>query len=112
MKDVEILGVGDRFGELVIGVVTPFVFDTTQLPKMFEGLGVHRTPSVIPDGFEWTPEDWEDFVEANFDAIRSQLGNNKMSKDDVYHALIGMPLQDWIAICKEQGWTKRYARKQ
>jgi hypothetical protein len=41
-------------------------------------------------------ENWEDFVEANFDEIRSQLGDREMSKDDVHGAMIGMPMSEWI----------------
>lgn len=117
IEGLKILGVGDRFGELTIAVETPFVFDNAKLPKSFEGLTVHRAPSRVPDDFErykgytWAPENWEDFVEANFDAIKSQLGNSEMSKDDVYLALIGMPMSKWIEMCRERGLTKRYARR-
>jgi hypothetical protein len=117
IEGITILGVGDRFGELAIAVKTPFVFDTSRLPKKFESLPVHRMLSDVPAGFDrfkgyfWAPENWEDFVDENFDAIRSKLANHEMSKDDVYRALIGMPLNEWIEMCRRKGLTERYAAK-
>ncbi|MGB6041661.1 MAG: hypothetical protein WBF93_00775 [Pirellulales bacterium] len=35
--------------------------------------------------------------------IREALGNDSMSREEMLHALIGMPFKDWVDKCREFG---------
>ena len=86
----------------VIDISRPLVFDNRLLPKSFEGLEVKAVVhGEMPQEFQidrtqpdwqkreyiWAPERFEHFVDRCSDYIRKQLGNPKMTRDEMLSAL-------------------------
>jgi hypothetical protein len=100
-------------GSWVIDVERPFVFDKRTLPTMFLGIPIHTAisddlPEEFKDGIRqhayiWAAPHYVRFVDNNFESIRRQLGDGTWDRDAILSALVGMPFQEWIAYCKEQG---------
>jgi hypothetical protein len=98
-------------GSWVVDVTHPFIFDRRSLPR--EHLGVWlRTrvqlplpPEVAdqhyPDGYAWSPPNFERFVDRCANEIRQRLGNPTMSRAEMLHALIGTPFEEFVAHCRE-----------
>ena len=109
LSGLTITGLGNLHGQTVLGVVHRFVFDLRQLPEYYLGLPVHRSTEHLPDDFAafetyvWAPENYVRFVERNADSIRAQLGDERMSNDEMLHALIGKPLDAWVETCRAWG---------
>ena len=103
-------GLGNVHGSLELVVVRPFIFDKRLIPNSFLGLAVRTSLSEpLPDDFEvhsdyvWAPENYANFVDNHADEVRSALGNPEMSRDEMLHALIGMPFDEWIQQCRKFG---------
>ena len=86
----------------VINISRPLIFDTRQIPKSYEGLeikaiisgdlpmefNVDRTkPDWHKKEYIWAPERFEKYVDRCEDEIKKQLGDPKMSREDVLSAL-------------------------
>src|SRR6185503_7335875 len=84
-------------GSWVIAVEHPFVFDRRTLPSMYLGVPIHisileELPPEFREGtrqyeYVWAPPHYERFVDRNFDAIRQQLGNSELGREDILSAL-------------------------
>lgn len=102
-------------GEWVIDVTHPFIFDRRSLPRQYLGVRVHAgsQPPLppefanqhYPDGYAWSPPNFERFVDRCADEIRQRLGNPTMSRAEMLHALIGTPFEEFVAHCRE--WVKK-----
>jgi hypothetical protein len=105
LKGLTIHGIGNCHGCLVIGATHKLIFDRRLLPMRFLGLPVYCTISDIPTDFQvfesyiWAPENYQHFVERHADQIRDELGSREMSREDMLHALCGMPFSEWIEVC-------------
>ena len=111
--DYDISGLGNVHGNLMLVVNRPFVFDKRDAPDSFLGLNVRYTLSeAIPEGFEvnsryvWAPENYLAYVKAHPQIIQARLNNPEMSRDEMLHALVGMPFDDWIKQCQKWGYTQ------
>ena len=86
----------------VINVSRPLVFDTRQLPKSYEGLDLktvisgdlpmefnidRSNPDWAKKEYIWAPERFEKYVDRCEAEIKKQLGDPKMSREDVLSAL-------------------------
>jgi len=86
----------------VINISRPLLFDTRQIPKSYEGLevkaiisgdlpmefNVDRTkPDWHKKEYIWAPERFEKYVDRCGDEIKKQLGNPKMTRDEMLSAL-------------------------
>ena len=103
-------GLGNVHGSLELVVLRPFIFDKRLIPNSFLGMSVKVSLSEpLPDDFEvfsgyvWAPENYANFVDSKSETIREALGDRSMSREDMLHALIGMPFDDWIQKCREFG---------
>ena len=111
-------GLGNVFGSLMLVVMRPFIFDRRKAPGSYMGLGIRYTLSEqTPEGFDqyakyiWAPENYVNFVNARADDIRDALGDPEMDKEEMLHALVGMPFDDWIRQCQKWGNTQMHPRQ-
>src|SRR6187551_654533 len=98
-------------GGWAIGVTHDVIFDRRWLPRRY--LGVHVRPGIrlplpkefanqqYPTGYAWSPPNFERFVDRCADEIRRRLGSPNMSRDEMLHALVGMPFEKFVAHCRE-----------
>ena len=107
---LEIRGIGNVFGNLMLVVLRPFIFDKRAAPDSFMGLNIRYTlTEQVPDGFDvnseyvWAPENYLTFVDNHASRIRAELGEANMNREEMLEALIGMPFDDWIERCHEFG---------
>jgi hypothetical protein len=54
-----------------------------------------------PDGYAWSPPNFERFVDRCANEIRQRLSNPTMSRAEMLHALIGTPFEEFVAHCRE-----------
>lgn len=108
--NLDFRGLGNVHGSLELVVIRPFIFDKRLIPNSFLGLVVKTSLSEsVPDGFEvfsgyvWAPENYANFVDENMGMIREELGDYSMTREEILHALIGMPFMDWVEKCRESG---------
>ena len=108
--NLDFRGLGNVHGSLELVVIRPFIFDKRLIPDSFLGLVVKSSLSEsVPDGFDvysgyvWAPENYANFVDKNMETIREALGNDSISREEMLHALIGMPFEDWVDKCREFG---------
>jgi hypothetical protein len=102
-------------GEWVIDVTHPFIFDRRSLPGYHLGVRLHRgsQPPLppefanqhYPDGYAWSPPNFERFVDRCADEIRQKLGKPQMSRAEMLHALVGTPFEEFVSHCRE--WVKK-----
>jgi hypothetical protein len=86
----------------VINISRPLLFDTRQIPKSYEGLevkaiisgdlpmefSIDRTkPDWQKKDYIWAPERFEKYVDRCSDEIKKQLGNPKMTREEMLSAL-------------------------
>ena len=98
-------------GSWVIDVTHPFIFDRRRLPREHLGVWLHTgvelplppefSDQLYPDGYAWSPPNFERFVDRCANEIRHRLGNPTMSRAEMLHALSGMPFEDFDAHCRE-----------
>ena len=76
------------------------------------GLAIRYTlTESVPDGFEvypdyvWAPENYLAYVDAHSNEIKRALDSHSMVREEMLHALVGMPFDDWIRQCQEWGNT-------
>lgn len=108
--DLNIRGLGNVHGSLELVVVHPFIFDRRKIPDSFLGLAVRKSLSEpLPDDFEvfsgyvWAPENYADFVDMHEKEVRTALGDLEMTREEMLHALIGMPFDQWVEQCRKFG---------
>jgi hypothetical protein len=97
-------------GGWVIAVTHDFIFDRRWLPSYYLGVPVKascRPPlpaefanQQYPAGYVWTPPNFERFVDRCAHEIRERLGSPNMSREEMLHALIGMPFDKFVAQCR------------
>lgn len=100
-------------GSWVIGASHPLVFDKRLLPPTFLGIQVHKTtahPLPVefqnqerPRGYVWSPNNFSRFVDRCGDEVRRELENPNMTREDMLHALIGEPYEEFVTRCR--GWV-------
>ena len=98
-------------GSWVIDVTHPFIFDRRSLPPEHLGVSLHTGSQLplppefadqhYPDGYAWSPPNFERFVDRCANEIRQRLGNPTMSRTEMLHALIGTPFEEFVAHCRE-----------
>ena len=97
-------------GDWVISSSRPFVFDRRKLPEHYLGIMVHtsvRNPLPLefskgyPEAYVWAPPNFAKFVDRCANEIREQLGDPNMSREDMLHALIGVPFEEHLAHCRQ-----------
>jgi hypothetical protein len=103
-------GLGNVHGSLELVVMRTFIFDKRLIPNSFLGVAVKVSLiEPVPDGFKvfpgyvWAPENYANFVDTESQKIRVALGDPSMSREEMLHALIGMPFDAWIEKCREYG---------
>lgn len=109
LQGLRIDGVGDRFGEIVIGVEYPFIFDRRQTPEFYQGIRVHGGIPItalpgefLTPGYVWAYQRYEKFVDRCEDEIRRKLANPTMTKEEMLDALcFGGDFRKWVDICKK-----------
>ena len=108
--NLDFRGLGNVHGSLELVVMRPFIFDKRLVPNSFLGMVVKVSLlEPLPDGFEvfsgyvWAPENFANFVDSEPEKIRMELGNPSMSREEMLHALIGMPFDAWVEKCRESG---------
>ena len=108
--DLDFRGLGNVHGSLELVVMRPFIFDERLIPNSFLGMVVKVSLlEPLADGFEvfsgyaWAPENYAHFVDSQPEKIRLELGNPSMSREEMLHALIGMPFDAWVEKCREWG---------
>ena len=102
-------------GEWVIDVRYPFIFDRRTLPEHHLGVRLHKLSQPplppefanqhYPDGYVWSPPNFERFVDRCANEIRQRLGKPTMSRAEMLHALVGTPFEEFVARCRE--WVKK-----
>ena len=90
----------------MIGAVHPVIFDRRILPPTYLGMVVHGStkhplPVEFKSGYSWSPRNFSRFVDRCGDEVRRELGNPNMSREDMLHALIGEPYEEFVARCRE-----------
>jgi hypothetical protein len=101
-------------GDWVIGVSRPFIFDRRLLPNTYLGVGVRTTArpplpqefqgQKYPQGYVWSPPNYERFVDRCANEIRERLGNPTMTRTEMLNALVGRPFEEHLAACRR--WVK------
>jgi hypothetical protein len=115
LKGLDIHGIGNCHGSLVIGGTHKLVFDRRLLPHDYLGLPLYFTITDIPGDFQafgsyiWAPENYERLVDQHADTVRKELGNPDMSREEMLHALCGREFDKWVEICR--GWGHGYTNK-
>ena len=111
--ELDVRGLGNVFGSLMLCVDRPFIFNKRTAPKQYLGLSIRYSLSEgVPEGFEiytdyvWAPENYLNFVFTSLDQIRSQLEKPRAEQDEILSDLVGMEFDDWIKQCREWGYTK------
>jgi hypothetical protein len=95
---LEIQGIGDLAGEVVISISTPFIFDRTKLPEKFMGIILRdgTAESKMPKEFQnidgdreyiWAYQRFEDYVDSHTELIRQTLLNENMTRAEMLDAL-------------------------
>ena len=111
LNGLTIHGISNAHGCLVIGATHTFIFDRRRLPRAFLGLPIYYTVSDVPtdfqifEGYIWAPENYQHFVNQYANKIRNELGSREMSREDMLHALCGMPFSEWVERCRRFGNT-------
>lgn len=126
LRGLKIHGLSDRFGEIVISVSHPFIFDSRQLPKEYKGFRVH---TGIPEdelpkefqikgfwgGYVWAYQRYENFIDRCIDQIREELKNPNLTKEDALDAFCpGNDFKAWVEQCKiweRQGVIPKYSEE-
>jgi len=114
LKGLKISGPGVYHGgSWVIGASHPFVFDKRLLPPTYLGMTVHQSTShplpvefqnqERPRGYVWSPPNFSQFVDRCGEEVRRELGNPAMTREEMLHALIGEPYEEFVARCR--GWV-------
>jgi len=109
LKGLKISGPGVYHGgSWVIGAVHALVFDRRVLPPTYLGMCVHQTtshplPVEFQSGYVWSPRNFSRFVDRCGDEVRRELGNPAMTREEMLHALIGEPYEEFVARCR--GWV-------
>jgi hypothetical protein len=107
LRGLAISGLGVHHGgSWVIGVSHPLIFDRRRVPTYYLGLPVNATVSQpLPEefqGYAWAPENYERFVDRCSHEIRRELGRPEMSREEMLHALIGVPFEEHVANCRRR----------
>jgi hypothetical protein len=116
LRGVQITGLGVYHGgSWVIGVSHPFVFDRRLLPQYYLGVPVKTGVSMplpeefqgqeFPHAYVWAPKNFERFVDRCADQVRREFGRPDMTREEMLHALIGVPFEKHVADC--QRWAEQ-----
>ena len=114
LRGLEIHGISNCHGGLVIGVSRPLIFDRRLLPDYFLGFPVYETVKDMPEDFAiykkyiWAPENYEHYVDLHADEIKKELGKPDMSRKEMLSVLCGMDFDKWIEQCRSWGMTDKY----
>jgi hypothetical protein len=106
LKGLQINGPGVYHGGTwVIGALHPLVFDNRLLPPTYLGMTVHKSvvqplPPEFQSGYAWSPRNFSRFVDRCGDEVRRELGNANMTREEMLHALIGEPYDEFVARCR------------
>jgi len=114
-RDVTVDGGGIYHGgSWAIGVSYPFVFDRRLIPERYLGVDVRGGAQMplppefegqtYPNGYVWSPPNFERFVDRCADEIRQRLGQPNMTREEMLHALIGCPFAEHLSNCRR--WVK------
>ena len=97
-------------GSWTIGVSHPFIFDRRLIPERYLGVEVRagaRSPlppefegQARPNGYVWSPPNFERFVDRCASEIGQRLGQPNMTREEMLHALIGRPFEEHVSICR------------
>ena len=61
--------------------------------------------------YMWAPPRYEAYVDREADEIRARLGDPDMTREEMLHALIGIPFDEFVALTEEgirKGFIKDY----
>ena len=112
--ELEIHGISNCHGSLVIGVSRPFLFDTRLLPEYFLGFPVYVMVKDMPEDFAiykdyiWAPENYENYVDLHEDEIRQKFADPNMTRREMFDLLCGKDFDEWIKQCRSWGETDKY----
>jgi hypothetical protein len=99
-----------------------FIVDMRRIPSAHLSVPVHRAVAMaeVPTEFQvgadrsayrWAPPRYEAYVDRAANDIRSRLGDPDMTREEMLHALIGIPFDEFVALTEEairKGFIKDY----
>ena len=88
-------------GSWVIGTTRPLIFDRRRVPDRYLGIEIRASVyGELPPEFDsdqvWAPENYERYVDRCGATIATALGNSEMTRQEMLHALVGMPFQQYL----------------
>jgi hypothetical protein len=99
-----------------------FIVDLRNIPSAHLSVGVHSAVAIadVPPEFQtggdrsaymWAPPRYEAYVDRDADEIRARLGDSDMTREEMLHALIGVPFDEFVAFTEDgirNGFIKDY----